>query len=337
MIKNFVKTSLKNSSKGKVNETIQTHKSLVLNYPCSKSDDCTPYVLELSKAVYKFECWGSKGGTWDRVSTAGLGGYTSGILYVPKPTTFFVYIGNIGIFNAAPITGLDALSQGLPGGATDVRLNYSENWYDNYSLISRIMVAAGGGSSEWSQSIGGNGGTLNGGTSSFDSTYICQGGTQTSGSKCSPIPSIYGQMYPTSGTFGIAGVVIPISSDSFVLDYGGFGGGGYYGGTSYPYAYAGSGGSSFISGHRGCKAVKNQSFLIEHTEDSLHYSGLVFMNTTMIPGNETMPLPTSTSSKGTWDDVGAFRITLLQFQYACTCKLFLKPIYKVFILSSLSS
>ena len=116
------------------------------------------------------------------------------------------------------------------------------------------MVAAGGGSSEWSQSIGGNGGTLNGGTSSFDSTYICQGATQTSGSKCSPIPSIYGQMYPTSGTFGIAGVVIPISSDSFVLDYGGFGGGGYYGGTSYPYAYAGSGGSSFISGHRGCKA-----------------------------------------------------------------------------------
>ena len=61
MINNFVKISLKDSTKGQIKETIQTRKSIVLNYPCSDRNDCTPYVLQVSKGVYKFESWGTKG------------------------------------------------------------------------------------------------------------------------------------------------------------------------------------------------------------------------------------------------------------------------------------
>ena len=146
MIKNFVKISLKDSSKGQIQETIQTRKSIVLNYPCSDSHECTPYFLDVSKGVYKFESWGSIGGQWG-TSKPGLGGYTSGKLFVPKPTTFYVYIGNVGYFNAVKDMKKDASGE-YPGGATDVRLTYSDNWWDNYSLISRIMVSAGGGRAE---------------------------------------------------------------------------------------------------------------------------------------------------------------------------------------------
>ena len=38
----------------------------------------------------------------------------------------------------------------------------------------------------------------------------------------------------------------------------------------------------------------------------------------MIKGNSTMPLPTNKNENGIWEDKGAFRITLLQFQYYCT-------------------
>ena len=315
MIKKFVKISLKDSSKGKINEIIQTQKSIVLNYPCSNSSDCTPYVLTLSKGVYKFECWGSKGGQWiqsGRKSNPGLGGYTSGTLFVSQPTMFYVYIGNVGFFNAVKEIKANVYGA-FPGGATDVRLTYSENWWDNYSLISRIMVAAGGGGAEWSGSFGGNGGGLTGGESI---SYVghCPGATQTNGSECVSV----GQYSSKKGEFGSAGKPEPITMS--IEDYGGFGGGGYYGGTSYQYAFAGSGGSSFISGHKGCDAVKDQTEPIEHTGQPNHYSGIVFSDTKMISGNETMPLPNDPTKRDIYSDEGAFRITLIMYQYQCTYK-----------------
>ena len=90
VITEFVKVSLKNPTKGSINQTIQNPYSLVLNYPCSDTRDCTPYVLTLSKGVYRLECWGSIGGGWGTsnssvTSTPGLGGYTAGTLYIPQP------------------------------------------------------------------------------------------------------------------------------------------------------------------------------------------------------------------------------------------------------------
>lgn len=47
-----------------------------------------------------------------------------------------------------------------------------------------------------------------------------------------------------------------------------------------------AGGSSYISGHNGCNAIKESSTAasIVHTGQPNHYSGLVFTNTIMIDG-----------------------------------------------------
>ena len=321
MINHFVKPRLLDPSNGNLpNISQQTRNSLVLGYPCSSNYKCTPYVLDLPKGNYKFECWGSKGNDWNGKSTPGFGGYTSGTVFVPKLTTFYVFIGTIGAFNG--VKSYSSAHSAISGGATDVRLNISENWWDTESLLSRIMVAAGGGGSEWTSSIGGHGGGLQGGssvsaTSEYDIEtypYPCKGATQTYSSTCNENPELESK----TGDFGFA---LPCSRPmEYGNDYGGFGGGGYYGGTSYAYAYAGSGGSSFISGYPGCKAVKNNKDTIEHEDHPIHYSGFVFSKPEMISGNKTMPLPSSPTEKGIHSSAGAFRITLVQYQYHCTYK-----------------
>ena len=310
MINHFVHVSLYKDGLGTISRSEETKKSFVLSYPCSSNYYCTPYVLKLKEGTYKFECWGSSATTWK--STPGLGGYTSGIMYINQETTFYVYIGAQGFFNA--MKERNASSDPAPGGATDVRLNYSENWWDNSTLISRIMVAAGGGAAEWDVAIGGNGGGLNGTPGQYYSTP-CLGATQTSGSECGQRSRDDVVYYsPSKGSFGSAGVIDPVLKN----DYGAIGGGGYYGGTSYPYSFSGSGGSSFISGHQGCDAVKEQTENIEHTGQPNHYSGFVFTNTVMISGNSTMPLPTSSSERSIHYGLGAFRLTLVHYQYHST-------------------
>ena len=204
MIQSFVDVTVENDTRGSVNKTLQTQDSLLLEYPCSNSTICTPYVLNLKPAVYKFECWGSKGGQ-KYSGTPGLGAYTSGILYVTKQTTFFVYIGNVGFFNAVKdFENITITAAPYPGGATDIRLNSSIDWWDNFSLISRIMVSAGGGSAEFTASIGGNGGTIEGDTSIYSNskTYLCPGANQTSGSECSRISSSRQVVAGLSGSGG---------------------------------------------------------------------------------------------------------------------------------------
>ena len=173
-------------------------------------------------------------------------------------------------------------------------------------------------------SIGGNGGGLNGGESisstrddypSLDERH-CPGATQTSGTECSPLPfQLWENTYftPAKGEFGSAGIPVPYYDPYYGDDYGGFGGGGYYGGTSYPFAFAGSGGSSYISGHEGCNSIDSKSTQdnIIHTSNPVHYSGIVFSKTQMISGNKTMPLPSSPNSNGIHEGTGAFRITFI--------------------------
>ena len=318
MIKNFAKVTLKDEI-GQIERKEETKKSFILFYPCSTQYKCTPYILQLKPAVYKFECWGSSAtmyGSSSSHSTPGLGGYTSGILYLHHPTTFYVYVGGNGFFNAMKDDESHPYLDTEPGGATDIRLNASDKWWDTYSLISRIMVAAGGGAAEWIISTGGNGGGLNGSSSLYES-LICEGATQISGSDCDERNAIYRTFKAAKGSFGSAGFIEPLFTDG-VNDYGAIGGGGYYGGTSYPYAFAASGGSSFISGHKGCNSVKEQIDPIEHTGHPYHYSGFVFTNTEMIAGNNTMPIPTSPTERNIYSGSGAFRLTLIHYQYHCT-------------------
>ena len=324
MIKNFVNYALQDPTKGTIEETVQTRNSLLLTYPCEDPHVCTPYILEISKGIYRFECCGSKGGISAHNPKPGLGGYTAGALLIQRPTKLFVYIGNVGFFNA--VKGMESDVAGIsPGGATDVRLNFSDHWWDDLSLISRIMVSSGGGGAEWASSIGGNGGGIIGGSSTSAKNAntpdvyedLCPGANQTSGSNCSSyiyyVNNNPTEMTAAPGSFGSAGIPQPFGGN----DYGGFGGGGYYGGTSYQTAFAGSGGSSFISGHKGCNAVKEQIESIEHTGQPFHYSGFVFQDTKMISGNESMPLPNSPTGSGIHSGEGAFRITLIE--YRCNC------------------
>ena len=67
-------------------------------------------------------------------------------------------------------------------------------------------------------------------------------------------------------------------------------GNGYYSGESLRGANAG-GGSSYISGYPGCKAINKESTAdnITHSDSPDHYSGKVFSDPVMIAGNDTMP------------------------------------------------
>ena len=312
MISDFVKISLKETiGNGHVSILSKSSKSITLSYPCAGDNNkCSPYVIEVESGVYRFECWGGQGQSWG-ISKPGKGGYAAGTIYIKERMMFFVYIGTVGFFNG--IKGIEEVNRGIaPGGATDVRLNSSDKWWDNVSLASRIMVAGGGGGAEWDSSVGGNGGDIEGG-SSYYYEHICKGGNQTSGSECEHLET-HGE--PAQGTFGSGGVSEPFIDDKG-NDYGGYGGGGYYGGTSYRYAYPGSGGSSFISGHQGCNAVKSEND-ISPSGSPIHYSKIVFSDTVMIRGNSTdMPLA-GQKGTGIHNGSGAFRITLLFYpQQTC--------------------
>ena len=330
MINHYVSISLSDDTLGNISYLYSSNTSFSLGYPCENKHKCTPYKLEISRGKYLFECWGSVGGIWrdqGKQSTPGYGGYTSGILYLYENTTFYVYIGNMGFFNAVQGYEDDINGWlGLPGGATDIRLKATTQWWDLDSLITRIMVAGGGGGSEWKASIGGNGGGIVGGESISGKTDIgdethpdkCEGAHQDSGSECKNYTDKYANTYFITGHFGTAGFP-PQKFDDPAL-YGGFGGGGYYGGTSYTYAYAGSGGSSFISGHPGCNSVEEDTTKIKHTHNSHHYSGYIFRETKTIPGHNIMPLP-SNLEQGLHLKEGAFRITILYDTPVCTFQL----------------
>ena len=310
MILEFASVILQNSSLGSKNIASLSYRSLTLKYPCTSRHVCCPYIIKLKPAVYRIECWGSSGDT-QYSGTPGLGAYTSGSIYISKEEEFYVYIGNTGFFNA--IKGYDEPIGGShPGGATDVRTSTAEKWWYEESLISRIMVAAGGGGAEGSSNKGGHGGTITGGTSYYfeSENKQCSGATQTGSSPCEN-PTDNHKSY--TGSFGSGGQTVPFNGD-----YGGFGGGGYYGGTSFDWAYGGSGGSSQSNtGHVGCDAVTDSPNPIKHTKQSIHYSKYVFTNTTMIAGNEIMPLPSG--SEGIHSErSGAFRITLLNYNFRCT-------------------
>ena len=130
----------------------------------------TPYEIFLPSGKYKLEAWGAQGvdklcppapGT----GMGGKGAYTSGFLTLKESRKIYIFVGERGRLNKGSFNGVIAdeyMSGGISGsgGATDFRLEKSENWYDFNSLKSRIMVAAGGDGSDCYG--GGDGGGLNG-------------------------------------------------------------------------------------------------------------------------------------------------------------------------------
>ena len=294
----------------------KTERSITFFTPCPGKLSCSPYEINLSKGFYMFEAWGSIGGQHSNSGTPGLGGYVKGNIFLNKQSTFYLYIGSNGGFNAG---NYHKESGGRGGGASDVRLEYNEKWYDFNSLKSRIFIAGGGGGSEWSYSLAGNGGGLVGGNgialrTSTSTVYWVNGSSQTGPGEVQSGITFDGITdRGVKGKFGISGFYNTSN------DLGGCGGGGYYGGSSMDYAGAGSGGSSFISGHEGCNAlsIKSTDFEdIKHTDQSAHYSMHVFKDTKMIQGNQTMPMYNEENGIGNKGE-GVIRITLLMNYFSC--------------------
>ena len=255
------------------------------------------------------ECWGAQGGkgvaSGKQTDSGGKGAYVKGSLNLSASKTLYVYVGGkggdaaVGQSSTGGYNGggtgdhdhTDDESCSGGGGATDIR-TISGTWNNFNSLKSRIMVAAGGGGGETTvdaKTLGGPGAGLSGGASYKTGQSLASYGTLSS---------------QTGGyQFGVGQNGVYISNNH---PRGG-GGGGYYGGVVPKdnelggfYASPGFGGSSFISGHSGCNAVKESSTSssITHTGQPNHYSGYVFTNTVMKAGDESMPSPTGGTETG---------------------------------------
>ena len=142
--------------------------------------------------MYRFECWGARGGK-SRINgslggTPGKGGYAKGEILLKKGEKYYVYVGQQGIDavvekdSAATWNGgglgtwdhSDNETSGSGGGATDIRL-ISGNWNETKSLASRIIVAGGGGGASWTYRAGSGGGI------SGENGTRAKSGTQISG------------------------------------------------------------------------------------------------------------------------------------------------------------
>ena len=256
--------------------------------------------------TYKIELWGASGGNIDKY-IGGKGGYTKGEIKLEKDNKFYIYVGGAGSdtdysgsYNGGGIISDGQITFGRNGGgATDIRL-VNGSWDNFNSLKSRIMVAAGGGGAnfrnvdvsygEW---YGAGNGGAGGGLIGINGESPAETHTDPTTGKA------YGWNYGTGGTQTSGGTQM---HNDTTLEYGEsytgkFGsalqnqnqsgaGSGYYGGGSVGHGGAG-GGSSFISGHNGCNAVKEESTEdnIVHTGQSIHYSGYYFTDTFMIDGN----------------------------------------------------
>ena len=257
--------------------------------------------------TYKIETWGASGGNI-RNYNGGKGGYASGQIYLTSAKKLYFYIGGQGLegkddggYNGGGELYKNENNYGSPGGgATDVRLQ-SGIWSNLQSLMSRIMIAAGGGGAndrnggdqnyKYGAGNGGAGGGLNGidgesvdyltnnGISTYNSHGQGIGAAQINGGStitydsdnnvvASVVTGFFGKYFYANNAWAQSGA-----------------GGGYYNGGVASHGSAG-GGSSFISGHNGCDAIKEESteYNIIHTGQSKHYSGLYFTNTLMIDG-----------------------------------------------------
>lgn len=284
---------------------------------------------------YKIELWGAEGNYYNsgiNSTKIGKGAYTSGIINLNKNIDLYIYTGEhnhdsnyyASMFNSGSIAaGKTAPSfphySSSGGGATDVRyfknINPTANdleWNSSIGLNSRIMVAGAGGGNVYNAdnnySLGGNAGGLISYNGEYDGTLvnrdvsscITYGSNQTSSGEPMGTFSCSGH---TKGTYGVSGYGCTTNIGSYYV-LGGSGGGGYYGGSggghnSGTCGGAGAGGSSFISGHTGCVAIKEgstseprqvkKSGCTTGTTDrscSIHYSDLEFIEgtTKMIDG-----------------------------------------------------
>ncbi|EQJ93878.1 TPA: hypothetical protein KOB80_003227 [Clostridioides difficile] len=197
--------------------------------------------VQLPPGKYKFECWGACGGRHgaDDWTTCAKGGYTKGVITLKEKTTFHIYVGQSGYeknlsasiilrtgFNGGGKSNLYGVGgyyyARYGGGATDIRL-VDGNWDNPQGLLSRIMVAGGGGGAGNGDYILGHGGGLKGDDGIGYQESLASGGTQYQGG-IHGNPNYY-------GSFGKGGS----------YNWGNGGGGGWFGGSGCDNYMAGGG------------------------------------------------------------------------------------------------
>ena len=271
--------------------------------------DVQTYTIPVT-GTYRLELWGASGGDAGPYK-GGLGGYTSGYIHLQAGQVLYFYVGGEGSQSAVGgwngggnlVAGQEYFGAS-GGGSTDVRL-VSGAWNNFDSLKSRIMVAGGGGGANYRNRTsatelilygsgdGGAGGCLNGddvncagiseqhqastGYTSYNEYTVGSGGAQTHAGEHRTYYASGELKYPPTITngFGI--------SDTTNAQSGA--GGGWYTGGNAGHGGAG-GGSSYISGHNGCRAISqgSTSTSITHQTGS-EYTNFVFNNTLMIDGD----------------------------------------------------
>lgn len=275
----------------------------------------------LTPGRYKLECWGAQGGNSNQSNgtygNGGKGGYSTGILNVSTNTTIYITVGGQGqngVFNTRTAGGFNGGGDGYGtngsgvggggGGASDISLMspvfshssyFINNIRDTNSLLSRIIVAGGGGSAGYDVSNNAANGGAGGGTTGQDGlsnrVYHGTGGKQTTfgtgGSSEEP------NRYSVQAKFG-CGASASNSTDVAP------GGGGWYGG----------GATNHCSGGGGSGYVYTSSTVSSYPSGCLLNSSYYLTDTQTIAGNQSFLAPSGSTETGHSGN-GYVRITKL--------------------------
>lgn len=263
----------------------------------------------LTPGRYKLECWGAQGGNSNQSNgtygNGGKGGYSTGILNVSTNTTIYITVGGQGqngVFNTRTAGGFNGGGDGYGtnnsgvggggGGASDISLMspvfshssyFINNIRDTNSLLSRIIVAGGGGSAGYDVRNNAANGGAGGGTTGQDGlsnrVYHGTGGKQTTfgtgGSSEEP------NRYSVQAKFGCG------ASASNSTDVAPGGGGGWYGGGLH--CDSAGGGSGY---------VYTSATASNYPSGCLLNSTYYLSNAQTIAGNKSFPSPTGSTETG---------------------------------------
>lgn len=263
----------------------------------------------LTPGRYKLECWGAQGGNSNQSNgtygNGGKGGYSTGILNVSTNTTIYITVGGQGqngVLNTRTAGGFNGGGDGYGtnnfgvggggGGASDISLMspvfshssyFINNIRDTNSLLSRIIVAGGGGSAGYDVSNNAANGGAGGGTTGQDElsnrVYHGTGGKQTTfGTGGSSEES---NRYSVQAKFGCG------ASASNSTDVAPGGGGGWYGGGLH--CDSAGGGSGY---------VYTPTTASNYPSGCLLNSAYYLSNAQTIAGNQSFPSPTGGTETG---------------------------------------
>lgn len=263
----------------------------------------------LTPGRYKLECWGAQGGNSNQSNgtygNGGKGGYSTGILNVSTNTTIYITVGGQGqngVLNTRTAGGFNGGGDGYGtnnfgvggggGGASGISLMspvfshssyFINNIRDTNSLLSRIIVAGGGGSAGYDVSNNAANGGAGGGTTGQDGlsnrVYHGTGGKQTTfGTGGSSEES---NRYSVQAKFGCG------ASASNSTDVAPGGGGGWYGGGLH--CDSAGGGSGY---------VYTPTTASNYPSGCLLNSAYYLSNAQTIAGNKSFPSPTGSTETG---------------------------------------